>query len=245
MFKTFRKYWNSYGGFNAFIKSPFSWLSLLMTLCSYEFFLDQKWLDTPASMLPNLLGFNLASYSVWLAFGNQRLNRILSKLKDDQIYSRYMEVNASFIHFIFAQLVCLILVIFLKTNSIGALFYKTNLVCLNKYILSLEYMSIFLNGFVFFLFFYCLFCMLAAVLGFVGIASGLDMIYRKEALEEENAKNITKQKLLIEQSENEVRNKVEKIQLEILQIQKNKAELELVNLQKNKYIEFLKKIIRK
>jgi len=193
MSKTFKKYWNSYGGFKALLKSPFLWLSLLMTICSYDFFLDNTWLDIPISMLPSLLGFNLASYSVWLAFGNHKLNKLLSKLKDNQIHSKYMVVNSSFIHFILVQITCLIFVVFLKTNSINKVIYLSNLACFNIYMNIVNYAGIFINGFVFFLFCYCLFSMLAAVLGFIGIASGLDIIYRQEAQQEAKEKQLAQQ----------------------------------------------------
>ncbi len=206
MSKTLKKYWQSYGGFKALMKSPFLWLSFLMTILSYEFFLDKKWLDIPLSMLPSLLGFNLASYSVWLAFGNHKLNKILSKLKEDQVHSRYMEVNSSFIHFILAQILCLIFVVLLRTNSLKNVIYLTDLVCLNFYMKFLEYAQIFINGFVFFLFFYCLFSMLAAVLGFIGITSGLDIIYRQESKEDLKLKKLNQENIIKNEKEKELLN---------------------------------------
>lgn len=232
MSKTLKKYWQSYGGFKALLKSPFLWLSVIMTMISHDFFLDKKWLDIPISMLPNLLGFNLASYSVWLAFGNHKLNKILSKLKEGQLHSRYMEVNSSFIHFILAQILCLILVVILKTNSLNNIIYLTNYTCFNFYMKALEYGQVFINGFIFFLFCYCLFSMLAAVLGFIGIASGLDLIYRQEAKEEHHAKKLAQQNILDLKKERELLNQKAKEELELLEIQKTKEKLELLMLQK-------------
>ncbi|MCE6082878.1 MULTISPECIES: hypothetical protein [Acinetobacter calcoaceticus/baumannii complex] len=234
MSKTLKKYWQSYGGFKALMKSPFLWLSFLMTIISYEFFLDEKWLDIPISMLPSLLGFNLASYSVWLAFGNHKLNKILSKLKEGQLHSRYMEVNSSFIHFILAQILCLILVVLLKTNSLNNIIYLPNLACFNFYMKFLEYGQIFINGFIFFLFCYCLFSMLAAVLGFIGIASGLDIIYRQESKEEIQTKRLNQQNIIQKEKEKELLNQKIKEELELLKVQKIKEELELSILQKAK-----------
>lgn len=232
MSKTLKKYWQSYGGFKALMKSPFLWLSFLMTIISYEFFLDKKWLDIPISMLPSLLGFNLASYSVWLAFGNHKLNKILSKLKEDQVHSRYMEVNSSFIHFILAQILCLILVVLLKTNSLNNIIYLTDLACFNFYMKFLEYAQIFINGFIFFLFCYCLFSMLAAVLGFIGIASGLDIIYRQESKEDLKSKKLNQENMIQKEKEKEILNQKIKEELELLKVQKIKEELELSMLQK-------------
>lgn len=234
MSKTLKKYWSSYGGFKALLKSPFLWLSILMTVISREFFLEEKWLDLPISMLPSLLGFNIASYSVWLAFGNHKLNKILSKLKDGQIHSRYMEVNSSFIHFILAQILCLIFVVLLKTNSINGIIYLTDWSCFNLYINVIEYARIYIHGAIFFLFCYCLFSMLAAVLGFIGIASGLDIIYRQEAIEEAKAKKIVQKNSMDEEKEKEFLNQIAKEELELLMIKKAKEELELLMIKKAK-----------
>ncbi|BCU64756.1 hypothetical protein F941_01625 [Acinetobacter bouvetii DSM 14964 = CIP 107468] len=234
MAKTLKKYWSSYGGFKALLKSPFLWLSLLMTIVSHEFFLDKKWLDIPISMLPSLLGFNLASYSVWLAFGNHKLNKILSKLKDGQIHSKYMEVNSSFIHFILAQIICLILVVLLKTNSLNESLYLVDWACFNIYIIILEYAQTFINGFIFFLFCYCLFSMLAAVLGFIGIASGLDIIYRNEAIEEAKVKKLAQKNMIAEQNEKDLLNQKIKNEIDLLKIRQTKEELELLMIKKAK-----------
>lgn len=184
MFSLLKKYWISYGGFKALIASPFIWLALAITFFSQRFWLVNSWIDTPIAMLPTLLGFNIASYSVWLAFGNAKLNRILSKQKESRVSSIFMEVNASFIHFILTQILCLILVVLLKTMDLSSYFYLLNISCINIFVVFFEYLTKFLNGFVFFLFIYSLGCMFAAILGFIGIAAGLDIIYRKEHLDE-------------------------------------------------------------
>lgn len=240
MFKTLKKYWSSYGGLSALFKSPFFWLSLIVTALSYDFFIEKKWSDLPASMLPTLLGFNIASYSVWLAFGNHKLNRILSKLKDGQIHSRYMEVHSSFIHFILVQILCLILVVFLKTNSLDKIIYLSNLACLNIYMNVLQYMGVFINGFIFFLFCYGLFIMLATVLGFIGIAAGLDVIHRQESNEEKVEKQLLKKNMIADGEQRQLLNRISCEELELLEIKKAKAKLELQMIQKaNNELEWL------
>ncbi|HEO1816766.1 TPA: hypothetical protein VAM31_004078 [Acinetobacter baumannii] len=233
MYALLKTYWNSYGGWPAIFTSPFTWLSLGITFFSYNFWSQEKWVDTPISILPNLLGFNLASYSIWLAFGNQRLNRILSKLKEGQSYSKYLEINTSFIHFILVQIICLILAILLKTIDLGSYFFSSNLACFNNLIIIFEYAAVLLNGILFTLFFYSLCCMFAAILGFVGIASGLDIIYRQEY--KTNKIDEQKEKKKIHQESITLEKQTEKLEyeLELLKIQKDKATLELDNL-KNK-----------
>jgi hypothetical protein len=230
MFALLTKYWDSYGGWKAILTSPFTWLSLVITLLSHTFWSVEKWIDTPIGILPNLLGFNLASYSIWLAFGNQKLNRILSKVKEGNTYSKYMEINTSFIHFILVQIICLILSISVKTIDLYGYFYSSNLSCLNNVIVGLGYAAFLLNGFIFFLFFYSIFCMFAAILGFVGIASGLDAIYRQEYINGRNNQQKEQEKKILENITNT--KKIEKLdqELELLKIQNDKANLELEEL---------------
>jgi len=225
MLSLLKKYWDSYGGWKAIFASPFIWLSLVITLFSYTFWSGDKWIDTPLSILPNLLGFNLASYSIWLAFGNQKLNRILSKVKDGNSYSKYMEINTSFIHFILVQIICLILSISIKTINLSNYLNLANCNCLSEAVVAL-------NGFIFFLFFYSIFCMFAAILGFVGIASGLDAIYRQEYLTSKDQHKKQQEKIMYEDLTK--LKLIEKLnqELDLIKIQKDKADLELDHLKK-------------
>jgi len=247
MFALLKKYWASYGGWKAILASPFTWLSLGITYLSHTFWSVDKWIDTPISILPNLLGFNLASYSIWLAFGNQKLNRILSKVKEGNAYSKYMEINTSFIHFILVQIICLILSILVKTIDFERYFYFSDLACLNNAVQGFEYATVVLNGFIFFLFFYSIFCMFAAILGFVGIASGLDAIYRQEYVNVKNHQHKEKEKEVLENITNtKIIEKLDQ-ELELLRIQNDKAHIELENLRnrekKNSLLDRIKNLI--
>lgn len=233
MLALLKKYWDSYGGWASIFTSPFTWLSLSITILSSTFWTEDKWIDTPISILPSLLGFTLASYSLWLAFGNEKLNRILSKLKDGNAYSKYMEINTSFIHFILVHIICLILSISVKTVDLDKYFYLSNLGCWNSAIKVFEYSSIVLNGFIFFLFFYAIFCMFAAIVGFVGIASGLDLIYRKEYIDVKKDQQKEKEKVMVENVMN--CKMIEKLdeELKLLKTQNSKALLEIEDLKNN------------
>lgn len=229
MFSLLKKYWVSYGGFKALIASPFIWLALAITFFSQRFWLVNSWIDIPIAMLPTLLGFNVASYSVWLAFGNEKLNRILSKQKEDRVSSMFMEVNASFIHFILTQILCLILVVLIKTMDLSSYFYLSNFSCINMLVVSFEYLTKFLNGFVFFLFIYSLGCMFAAILGFIGIAAGLDIIYRTEHVDAKNDRKIDSEK---DRKLFEILSKLEQVETELqtAKDQNNNINMELEHL---------------
>jgi hypothetical protein len=134
------------------------------------------------AILPNLLGFTLGGYSIWLALGNTSLNEILAdKEESDEIPSEFMMVNASFVHFIFLQIICLFSLIFLKTTSIQSTLIFSFLGCNSNFINSLLWFSSFFNWLTFFLFLYSILSMLGALFALLNIASVLDILYRDSA----------------------------------------------------------------
>jgi len=67
-------------------------------------------------VVPNLIGFSLAGYSVLLGFGNDKFKQILAitTINDDG-HSAYMGFNASFVSFIGFQVIALALAIMAKS----------------------------------------------------------------------------------------------------------------------------------
>ena len=89
--------------------------------------------------------------------------------------------------------------------------------------------------------------MFAAILGFVGIAAGLDVIYRQEYVNFKNHQHKDKEK---EVQENITNAKIiEKLdqELELLRIQNDKAHIELENLRnrekKSSFLDRIKNLI--
>lgn len=180
----FKMYWNAYGGFHAFWASIYFLIPLLTTLLCYTHWLNNKdWMNDPLTILPSLLGFTLAGYSMWLSVGNEKLKTLLSSKfnKQKNEYSFFMQINASFIHFIIFQLIALIFIYFLKYNSLHLILDKLK----NKYNFSNEIILIFdifsnlIYGLGFFLFIYSIFTMLATVLGIFRISFWIDNQNRK------------------------------------------------------------------
>ncbi|MEB6479771.1 hypothetical protein [Acinetobacter vivianii] len=172
------QYWKPYGGWKALLSSPFMWVALVVSIINYSFSQNENWIDTPLSVLPNLLGFTLGGYSIWLALGNTSLNEILAEKEDDDIPSEFMMVNASFVHFILLQIICLFFLIFLKTTKIQDTLIFSFLGCSSTFITSVLYLASFFNWLTFFLFLYSILSMLGALFSLLNIASVLDLLYR-------------------------------------------------------------------
>ncbi|WP_337840204.1 hypothetical protein [Rheinheimera sp.] len=157
----FARYWLAYGGFKALYTSRYVWAALVLSGFLYPLWSSPNWWDTVLSVIPNMLGFSLGGFALWLAIGDDDFRRILASTERQQT-SGYSEINSTFVHFILVQIIALIAALFAKAynfslpedcwliKNYGELFYKICLV--GSYI-----------GFS--LFIYALFSALAATMG--------------------------------------------------------------------------------
>lgn len=100
-----RQYFDAYGGWRALITSPLFSLSALITAINYSNWLESsEWVSLSQNMIPNLLGFSLGTYAI-LTSG---IKRTLKALKNDKDISYLDEINATFFHFLFVQVLALI-----------------------------------------------------------------------------------------------------------------------------------------
>ncbi len=186
----YKMYWKAYGGCRAFWASYYFFIPVIITiLCAKHWINNTNWINDPLTILPSLLGFTLAGYAMWLSVGNEKLKILLSSKfdKNKNLYSYFMQINASFIHFVVFQLIALIVVYFLKYNSFGSIYLY-----LNEYFVfydtTISILSILKNAFYglgFFLFIYSIFTMLATVLGIFRISYWIDSQNRSIAKSEE------------------------------------------------------------
>ncbi|ARR16623.1 conserved membrane hypothetical protein [Xanthomonas citri pv. citri] len=99
------RYWTAYGGRNAFFRSPYLHLALLLCLVSAHFWLTGAWWEQPLAVIPNLLGFSLGGLAMLLSFGSAEFQKFISgKEPDEAAPTAFMEVPATFVHFMLLQL---------------------------------------------------------------------------------------------------------------------------------------------
>ncbi|HHY2117742.1 hypothetical protein NQ628_13500 [Acinetobacter baumannii] len=186
-----KMYWKAYGGFRAFWGSIYFLIPLLITLaCTKHWLTNESWTSDPLTILPSLLGFTLAGYAMWLSVGNEKLKILLSSKidKTKNEYSFFMQINASFIHFVIFQIITLLYVYFLKYNSFPLLLNKIKeyYILFNSTIFLIDVLVGLLNAIGFFLFIYSIFTMLATVLGIFRISFWIDNQNRSMAISEKS-----------------------------------------------------------
>lgn len=110
-------YWKTYGGWRSIFSSTYFLSALIFTfLCFKAWVVESEswaWFNLCNSVLPNVLGFTLGGYAILLAFGSSKfMEAIAGDNPDEDGFSPFMEINATFLHFIIVQVVALIVSIF-------------------------------------------------------------------------------------------------------------------------------------
>lgn len=169
----FSRYWRAYGGTKALACSPYLHLSIILAAAMFPFWLRQAWWDTALSTLPNVLGFTLAGFTIWLGFGDDKFRALISRAKPDK-ESPFMGVSAGFAHFVIVQILALLAALWAKAMD----FPLPEDCWLRSRILYLAIPGQFIG---FLLFIYALMSALAATLGVLRAASWYDMHRRNGA----------------------------------------------------------------
>lgn len=112
----FSRYWRAYGGSRALLSSPYLLVSILLAGAMYPFWLRESWWDTALSTLPNVLGFTLAGFTIWLGFGDEKYRTLISRAKPDR-ESPFMGVSAGFAHFVVVQILALLAALWAKAMN--------------------------------------------------------------------------------------------------------------------------------
>lgn len=162
----FFEYWTAYGGWKALFTSKFFWISLILNLVMYHAWypIESKWWDQVTSIIPSILGFTLGGFAMWVAIGDEKFKSLIAGNDEDEDgVSPFMEVNATFTHFVLLQILALIFAI------IAANF--DYVLISNKY-LTIGAMAFSFTGY--FLFLYALLTAIAAVFAILKVAKWYD-----------------------------------------------------------------------
>lgn len=130
VFKIYRTYWSAYGGLDALVRSLYLLAAVILLVFTYPtwgrpFFLSQPldpaWWDQSISVLPNLLGFTLGGFAIFIGFGDEKFRAALAAPPDENceaekdLASVYVSLCATFVHFILVQMLALIIAVLAKT----------------------------------------------------------------------------------------------------------------------------------
>lgn len=116
VFEIFSRYWQAYGGLRAVVRSPYFHASMVLLALTQHTWSNPEWWDIVVGALPNLLGFSLAGFAIFIGFGDERFRSLLAKPEEDaQQPTIYVSLCATFVHFILVQILALIYAVVAKS----------------------------------------------------------------------------------------------------------------------------------
>lgn len=126
----FKLYWTAYGGLWAMLRSPYLHLAALVLALTWNTWWAPRcgvngdcmgWWDQNISVLPNLLGFTLGGFAIFIGFGDEKFRGLLADPDPSQpveanaLPNLYIGLCASFVHFILIQAIALLYAVVAKS----------------------------------------------------------------------------------------------------------------------------------
>lgn len=109
------RYWSAYGGVRALVRSPYLHFAIVLLALTFNAWLSSGWWDQSLSVLPNVLGFTLGGFAIFIGFGDERFRQVLAEPDEGgSSSSAYVQLCATFVHFIVVQVLALIAAVLAK-----------------------------------------------------------------------------------------------------------------------------------
>ncbi len=164
----FSRYWRSYGGLHALVRSPYLHLALVLLVITSHFWSAEKWWEQPLSILPNLLGFSLGGLAMFLSFGDEKFRSILAEEPDADQSSPYMELCSTFVHFIVLQLGALMFALVARSLDFHFAWPA-------EYQIAVSILTVVFSGMGYLIFLYSVSSMLAAIMSVFRVCSWYEL----------------------------------------------------------------------
>ena len=109
----YARYWSAYGGITALLRSLYFHLAVLLTAILWGQWTKEGWWDLPLSVLPNVIGFSVGGYALLLSFGDEKFQNLMARA-EVRGSNAFIDLCASFTHFVLMQFLALLIAIVAK-----------------------------------------------------------------------------------------------------------------------------------
>lgn len=122
--KILKRYWLAYGGFSALWRSFYLHSALVLLALTFNTWAAPVcqpggscsfWWEQSIGVLPNLLGFTLGGFAIFIGFGDEKFKNELAAPEPSSEPSVYLTLCATFVHFILVQVLALIFAVVAKS----------------------------------------------------------------------------------------------------------------------------------
>jgi len=114
--------YESYGWTWSFIRSGYTWASVVFTCLAWRKATEGNWVDTALAVLPTLAGFSIAAYAVYFSVLSENERKAL-QAPDDALGGRspLLVLASSVSHAVFVQVVAILLAIVFQSKPFPTL----------------------------------------------------------------------------------------------------------------------------
>ena len=172
----FSRYWKAYGGCKSLLKSVYFRAAFILTCLLFPAWSQPGWWEDVVGIMPNLLGFSLGGYAMWMAIGDDDFRALISGSKKDEP-SPYMSVNATFVHFILLQVLSIILAVIAKAYNFSM---PPDFFLYELFGEAFHFLVLGVNGIFYFVFLYALLSAVAATLALLRVSSWYDAWHKEK-----------------------------------------------------------------
>ncbi|WP_322880833.1 hypothetical protein [Pandoraea sputorum] len=117
-FALLRFAWKISGGWGEAFRSREFHIAVFVTVLCTHFWIECEWYEQVLSVMPNVLGFTLGGFAIFLGFGDERFKGLLAGKDDgDSEESPYLGFAAAFVTFVFFQILSILYAIVAKSLS--------------------------------------------------------------------------------------------------------------------------------
>ena len=102
----YKAYWTAYGGLGKLLGSPYLHAALALLLVTFQTWSgfgevqEDGWWSDAIGVMPNLLGFTLGGFAMFLGFGDAKFKAFLAESESDTGINDFVALCATFVHFI-------------------------------------------------------------------------------------------------------------------------------------------------
>lgn len=180
----FVRYWRAYGGAKALLTSGYFYTAWVLDAITYPAWIHGGWWGQVFSIMPNVLGFSLGGYAIWMAIGDERFRELMAGEATIGETSPFMAVNAAFVHFILMQIIALVYALVVSSHPFSPNGHLVNFLKTSG--IPEEPTRLIVYGFGYWVFLYALMTAVAATFAILRVSSWYDRIQTKR-LKEKNS----------------------------------------------------------
>lgn len=95
-----------FGGLKGIIQSCFFWVAFAIWLISMPGWTSAEWWKDTIAVLPNLLGFTLGGFAIFLGFGSDSFKEMI--ISENEEKAQYLSVSSTFLMVVAVQVLALL-----------------------------------------------------------------------------------------------------------------------------------------